>query len=283
VVVARDSHAGPEVLLLKRNAAVAFMASAWVFPGGRVDVADGDPQLARHIEDAEAAFARAVDRPDATRARALLATTVRECLEEAGLLLAVGAPDSLQAALAERAAVQASQMTLHDLLHRYDLRVPVDSIVHFAHWITPPFERRRYDTRFFLARAPEHQTGEHDNGETVESRWMRPADAVAANSAGEITLPPPTLRSLFHLSRASSVDEMFAWARSQTVAPIEPTLCDDNGAMCLVFPGTSATPGRLRGRGAAQSDHGRRPLGSARRRLSPLSARTSSARCPDSA
>lgn len=242
VVVARDASGGPEVLLLKRNAAVAFMASAWVFPGGRVDVADADPRLEHYIDDAEIAFQRAVDRPDPTRSRALLATTVRECLEEAGILLATGTPDALRAALAERAAVQTSQLTLHDLLHRFDLRVPTNRIVHYAHWITPPFERRRYDTRFFLARAPEHQTGMHDNGETVESRWMRPSDAVAANATGEITLPPPTLRSLFHLARANSVDAMFDWARAQTVAPIEPTLCDDHGSMCLVFPGHPQHP-----------------------------------------
>src|SRR5688500_6960749 len=47
IVVLRQSSAPPfEVLMVKRNDKVAFMAGAYVFPGGRLDAADSE-----HAED----------------------------------------------------------------------------------------------------------------------------------------------------------------------------------------------------------------------------------------
>jgi 8-oxo-dGTP pyrophosphatase MutT (NUDIX family) len=63
IIVLRDSPAGPEVLLVRRNPAQRFMGGAWVFPGG-----------ARHAEDADHA-----------------AAAVRELREEAGIPLPPGA------------------------------------------------------------------------------------------------------------------------------------------------------------------------------------------------
>lgn len=67
VVLVRDGGDGCEVLLVRRNAQLAFHGGAWVFPGGRVDPAD-------HCDDADVCSA-------ARRA------AVREAQEEAGLLL----------------------------------------------------------------------------------------------------------------------------------------------------------------------------------------------------
>lgn len=65
VIVLRPSAAGREVYMLRRSAKSPFMPSSLVFPGGRLDPADGD------VED------------DASWERAGL----RECAEEAGLRL----------------------------------------------------------------------------------------------------------------------------------------------------------------------------------------------------
>ncbi len=40
IILLRDGAEGPEVWLMERSRSVGFMASAWVFPGGRVDEAD---------------------------------------------------------------------------------------------------------------------------------------------------------------------------------------------------------------------------------------------------
>ena len=45
LIVLRESGAGPEVLLVKRNPAARFMGGAWVFPGGAVH-RDETPQQA---------------------------------------------------------------------------------------------------------------------------------------------------------------------------------------------------------------------------------------------
>ena len=87
-----------------------------------------------------------------------------------------------------------------------DLRV-------FAHWLTPTGAPRRYDTWFFVARAPDGQDGAHDDSELVASEWVRPADALARNERGEIELILPTLRSLQALARFASVAALFARAR----------------------------------------------------------------------
>ena len=68
VIVMRDGAAGPETLMLRRNAKLAFVGGAWVFPGGRVDPADRDG---------------ARDDLEAARRAAL-----REAREEAGIEIA---------------------------------------------------------------------------------------------------------------------------------------------------------------------------------------------------
>src|SRR4051812_17354866 len=69
VVLVRDRAGGLETLMLKRNSTIAF-GGMWVFPGGRVDPGDVDP-----------------DRPDDELAAARRAA-VREAEEEAGLVVA---------------------------------------------------------------------------------------------------------------------------------------------------------------------------------------------------
>jgi 8-oxo-dGTP pyrophosphatase MutT (NUDIX family) len=46
VVVVREGRDAPELLLLRRNAKLAFHGGAWVFPGGRVDANEGEGEAA---------------------------------------------------------------------------------------------------------------------------------------------------------------------------------------------------------------------------------------------
>jgi 8-oxo-dGTP pyrophosphatase MutT (NUDIX family) len=96
--------------------------------------------------------------------------------------------------------------------------IPVDprELVEFARWITPEGAPRRYDTRFFVAAAPDGHEGEHDGSELVASAWMRPRDVLAAYAAGEIDLILPTQRSLEVLARFDTVDGLLADLREAT-------------------------------------------------------------------
>jgi 8-oxo-dGTP pyrophosphatase MutT (NUDIX family) len=96
--------------------------------------------------------------------------------------------------------------------------IPIDAreLIEFARWITPVGAPRRYDTRFFVTRAPEGHEGEHDGSELVASAWMRPADALLAFASGEIDLILPTQRSLEVLARFDRVDALLADLREAT-------------------------------------------------------------------
>ena len=93
--------------------------------------------------------------------------------------------------------------------------IPIDArdLVEFARWITPVGAPRRYDTRFFVVRAPDDHEGEHDGSELVASAWMRPADVLRAFADGDIDLILPTQRSLEVLARFDRVDDLLAELR----------------------------------------------------------------------
>jgi 8-oxo-dGTP pyrophosphatase MutT (NUDIX family) len=96
-----------------------------------------------------------------------------------------------------------------------ECNIPIDAreLVEFARWITPVGAPRRYDTRFFVTRAPDGHEGEHDGSELVASAWMRPADVLQAFADGEIDLILPTQRSLELLARYERVDSLLAELR----------------------------------------------------------------------
>jgi 8-oxo-dGTP pyrophosphatase MutT (NUDIX family) len=96
--------------------------------------------------------------------------------------------------------------------------IPIDAreLVEFARWITPVGAPRRYDTRFFVARAPDGHEGEHDGSELVASAWMPPADVLESFARGEIDLILPTQRSLEVLARFDRVDDLLAELREAT-------------------------------------------------------------------
>jgi 8-oxo-dGTP pyrophosphatase MutT (NUDIX family) len=99
--------------------------------------------------------------------------------------------------------------------------IPIDpqELLAFARWCTPEGAPRRYDTRFFVARAPDGHNGVHDGCELVASAWMRPRDVLLAHRRGTIDLILPTQRSLEVLARFDRVDALLADLR-ETPCPI---------------------------------------------------------------
>lgn len=221
VMLVRDGdHADRplEVFMLRRHPRTAF-GSVHVFPGGVVDPSDHDPALA----------GRGVGRSD-DEASALLGVgrgglaswiaAARECFEEAGVLLArtadgvplrVDHDPVLEARFAgHRAALHSGRRSLLDILEQEDLVLGLDDVHYVAHWITPEGEPKRYDTRFFLARAPEGQAYAHDDGELTHSEWVRPAEALARQQAGDFAMIFPTISSIDDIGRFATTDELMA-------------------------------------------------------------------------
>jgi 8-oxo-dGTP pyrophosphatase MutT (NUDIX family) len=225
-----------EVFMLRRTSSMAFAAGMHVFPGGGLDHRDADPSLGWFGPPAtELAAVLGADPADA---RALMAAAVRETFEECGVLLAGRDSSHLVEDVADddwerqRQALAAGQTSLADVLGGRGLGIRADLIKPWAHWITPPFERRRYDTRFFVAALPSGQQARDLGGEADHAHWLAPAEALRLAADGEAMLMPPTRVCLEELAAAAGLAEVLATPR--TLRPVMPALvCLDDGSVLL--------------------------------------------------
>ena len=142
----------------------------------------------------------------------------------------------------DRGRVHEGRTTLRAVIEREGLRLALDRLVLFAHWVTPPIDSRQFDTRFFMTRVPPAQTPAHDETETTHSLWARPADAIAQAEGNEIVLPPPTWSTLRELEPFASVTDALAWARHRTVIRRMPKPMELDGHRMLVMPGDPLHP-----------------------------------------
>ena len=197
-----------QVLMVKRTGRVAFAPDAWVFPGGRVDPEDHDPRLlaaCEHLDDATASDRLEI--PDG--GLAWWVAVVRETLEEAGLLLG-DANGADVPALAER--IRGDARSFAAMVEENDIRFNCSLIQEVAHFVTPLGPPRRFDARFFIARMPAGQEPEHDGGEVVDNRWVRPAEALERWEEGDFNMISPTVRMLDSLKTFDSVEQVMAIA-----------------------------------------------------------------------
>jgi len=241
VAVTRDTDAGLEVLLLQRTHSAQFMPGVFVFPGGAVDAADREPlPLSRTggVDDRQAS--RMIGMPQG--GLAFLLAAIRECFEEAGLLLADTAGSGMGAELAAwRRRLDQGELTLARLCEHLDLRLHVDRMAYLSHWVTPPGPPRRYDTRFFVAPAPSGQAVSHDGNELIDHLWVAPWEALARNQRGELPLGSATIRTLRILAEFDGTEQLISHARQRAgPAPSGPVRATGRDGPRLVQPGEPA-------------------------------------------
>lgn len=249
LVLVRDGARGVEVFCVERNKKSRFLGGAVVFPGGRVDASDADPAWAPLVRDVdlEALRARAPSADaaafasDVTELRALLVASCRETLEEAAMLPVAGGTVVQDDLFALRERLKADPGAVRAFLGARGLELATSALVPFARWITPQAEARRFDARFFVAIAPEGQTGAHDEYETMASFWATPADVLRRFEAGEVQLAPPTHRTLELFTTCASAAAVLELARASTLLPICPRLVKQTDAqgetLALTLPG----------------------------------------------
>jgi 8-oxo-dGTP pyrophosphatase MutT (NUDIX family) len=238
-----DSHeptTGTEVYLLRRAPSMAFAAGMHVFPGGSVDPRDSE---VGHLVPGHgwagpppADWAGAL-RCDERLARALVLAAVRETFEESGVLLA-GADGASVVADTTGADLEADRLALLDrsasmaeVLERRGLVLRSDLLRPWAHWVTPEFEPRRFDARFFVAAVPPGQRPRDVSGEADSTVWLPVRDAVARHDRGELDMLPPTIVALRELAVFDTVAEVLAAPRE--VRRVMPRLVDDAGTLRL--------------------------------------------------
>jgi len=250
VLLVRDADAGGvEVFMLRRTFNAAFASGMFVFPGGKVDDVDGVDEIAELCDGLTDSHASAL-LGIASGGLAYWVACIRECFEEAGVLLArhestgdvVRFDDDATAIRfeEERENIHDGSVALLDLCKREGLRLTTDDIHYVSHWITPMGEKRRFDTRFFIARAPQAQEPLHDDGETIESFWISPQEAIERAHEKDLMLMPPTKANIEFLLPFKTADEVLEAAAQvgmpQTILP-KLKIDSDGRVVGIAMPG----------------------------------------------
>ncbi len=218
VVLLRPGRKGLEVLLTRRPASMAFAPDMHVFPGGRVDTADGDPKLVARsvVSPHDASIGLGGDLEPATAIAAYVAA-IREVFEETGVLLAdagdsAGArrmdPPRARAVSQARSALVGGDADFASIVAELGLTLRTDLLVPLSRWVTPPVLPRRFDARFFAARLPDGAKVSFEGDEVAGHAWLTPDAALTAMAAGDLAMWIPTSATLQHLRAAESLDQV---------------------------------------------------------------------------
>jgi hypothetical protein len=125
---------------------------------------------------------------------------------------------------------------LKELAQREKIRFAFDLLTPYAHWITPAIEKRRFNTRFFLAKIPDGQIPLHDFIEMTESRWMSPTDVLGEQRDGRMLLMPPTLKTMEELSLFDTTEALFRDAEKRRIYPVLPHVTQTGDTFVLLLP-----------------------------------------------
>jgi len=221
LLLVRDGPRGLEVFVVERHHQIDFAGGATVFPGGKVEDGDQDPELRARCAGAEGLDETSL---------AFRVAAIREAFEECGVLLARsrGSRELISVArLADllkryRAEVREHRVSIGQLARAEELELACDLLVHFAHWITPEGMPKRFDTHFFLVAAPADQFAAHDGTESVDSAWISPRRALADADAGKRTVIFPTRMNLAKLARSECVRDALEAARASRIVTVLP-------------------------------------------------------------
>ena len=211
-VVLLDDRPDLHVLALRRTDDSTFVAGHTLFPGGAVDDGDRDPRWV-DLSSGEVGDLPGMDDPLSYRIAA-----VRETIEEVGITMGIGVPEVAADLVSRRRDLESGAVSLAELITTAGVRVDLSDLWPVARWVTPMPSVKRYDTAFFVARAPAGVEPVVDGREAVHAEWCRPADALARWGAGELTMISPTIAMFQRLASHRTVDEVLDAATSD--APV---------------------------------------------------------------
>lgn len=218
VIVARDrSQGGCELLMVERAGGMAFAAGAMVFPGGRIDAAD-----------------RALG--DELGVEAALVAAIREAIEETAVPIGLTPAPSREAAYQLQDALIADE-PLAGVLDRHGVGLEPGALVPFARWVPQFHAVRRFDTLFYVARAPEGDWPPRVvEAECAAAEWVRADEVLEREKSGQARLIFPTRRTLERLAPHSSVDSIRADACAFPIEPITPWIEEREGEKFITIP-----------------------------------------------
>ena len=222
-----------EVFMVVRHHQIDVAAGALVFPGGKVETQDSHKSVKSrcketHLSEALLPFAVGV---------------IREAFEETGVLFArkAGKSDLINAndllGLEHyRDKLVKETVSLGEMLEKEDLELACDCLLHFAHWITPDMAPKRFDTHFFVAKAPSDQVALHDGEESVDSVWITPTTLLEEAQEGKWKIVFPTKMNTEKLARFTSFTEIKNYLAGHTPVTIQPEFISSEEGKFLCFP-----------------------------------------------
>jgi 8-oxo-dGTP pyrophosphatase MutT (NUDIX family) len=224
LILVRDRYgSAPEMLMVERSEGMAFAAGAMVFPGGRIDHADRDLAADLGIDPAAVAAIR---------------ETIEETAVPAGL---APVPDAARALEVQQAL--AADEPFADQLDRFGLTIDSAALTPFARWVPKFHAVRRFDTLFYVARAPEGDWAPRViEGECAGAAWVTAADVLRLETRGEARLIFPTRRTLERLAQHSSYAEIREDALSHRIDPVTPWVEEVEGEKFITIPNDLGFP-----------------------------------------
>jgi len=232
VIIVRDASPQYEIFMLRRTNQAVFAGGMYVFPGGRVDDEDHSHTYDDHHTG-----------PDSRQSKqrealgedwqAYWIAGIRETFEESGIMLAYDESNSIVSYDDEswtkyqsyRTLLYNGELSLAEICEKENLNLAIDLIHFYNRWITPEGRPRRFDTRFFITRAPENQADEHDGSETVDSLWISPSKALELHDKDEFGMMAVTARQLTSFSKYDTAEDFIHMARNNQEFPTyKPTL-----------------------------------------------------------
>lgn len=233
ILVREQSSGAPELLMVERAEGMAFAAGAWVFPGGRIDEADERLGLALGLKDGGARVA-----------------AVREAIEETAIPVGLSPlPSPDLAAQLQRELLNGAEIDA--LLDQNGLELDLELFVPLARWVPKFHAKRRFDTLFFLARAPDGDWVPNVvERECTGAHWVTAEEVLDRDRSGGLQLIFPTRRTLERLAQHRSFDAMVADARAHAIEPISPWVDEVEGERFIAIPediGYPVTRERLEG------------------------------------
>lgn len=242
VLLRSAAGGGVEAYLQRRHNALAFAPGVFAFPGGRVDVSDAELPEQLWSGPSVQQWARWFAAADERDGRAHVVAVVRELFEETGVLLARPRQGSASwPGEDERAALSAGDVSLVDVLTRAGLVLDSLALTAWSRWVTPRFERKRFDTWFFVAVLPADQRPRVATQESHEGRWLRPDEATRSLAAGTLAMLPPTWWTLGELAEAPSARDAVAHPPPMRRYTVGWTRRDDE--VVMVLPDDADYPG----------------------------------------
>jgi 8-oxo-dGTP pyrophosphatase MutT (NUDIX family) len=226
IVIARpDANGGFEILLTRRPPQMRFMGGFYVFPGGTVLESDYSAQVLERCRGLSGDQARRIlgDRHLPEVALGHWIAVVRELYEEVGILLCdaesggsidVRAEKNRARLESKRQAIVREELSFGEFLESEKLHCDLSRMVYFFHRVTPDFYPMRFDTRFYLARLPQHQVALQSSEEVTETLWISPEQALARGYRDDFPILPPTTTVLADLAQLGT------WKRLLSAYPI---------------------------------------------------------------